>query len=360
MISLLVFIAVLGLLILVHEFGHFIAARRVGVRVERFSLGFGPKIFSRKKDDTEYCVNALPLGGYVKLSGDNLEEYKGNSYEYYAKSPLKRLQIIFFGPLLNYILGFIFFWLIFFVGYPTLTTRVGGLLEGFGAEKAGLKHGDKILAVDGQKVDFWEQLQKIIQSKKEATEVQLTLLRDNQEFKVNVRIREKELEDELGQKHNLGLLGITPDEEFVIVRHTFLESFVLGINRTLFLTELMYKGLWRVITGRLSVRDSVAGPLRIFAVTSQAVRHGIIAVLHLMAVLNVSLAVFNLLPLPVLDGGHILFLVLEKIRGRTLSQRAEQIITQIGLALIVSLAIFVTYNDIIGLFGEKISVFLKR
>src|SRR4030042_1455801 len=150
MITFLIFIFILSILIIVNEFGHFIAAKSAGVRVEKFSLGFGPQLLKKKRDNTEYSLSAIPLGGYVKLAGDNLEEYKGKSFEYLAKTPGERFRIIFFGPLLNYILGFLCLWLIFFVGYPTLTTKVGGLIDGFGAKVAGLEVGDKIIAVDGK------------------------------------------------------------------------------------------------------------------------------------------------------------------------------------------------------------------
>ena len=159
MLNMLVFIFVLSVLIFVHELGHFIFAKRMGVRVERFSLGFGALLWKRKVGDTEYCIGSIPLGGYVKMSGDSLEECKGKPYEYYSKSPGKRFQIIFFGPLFNYALGFLVFWFIFFTGYPSLTTKIGGLLDGFGAQKAGLEAGDRIIAINGKKIVFWEEMQ---------------------------------------------------------------------------------------------------------------------------------------------------------------------------------------------------------
>ncbi len=360
MLTFLVFIATLSILIVIHEFGHFIAAKRIGVRVEKFSLGFGPQLLRKKKGDTEYSISAIPLGGFVKLAGDNLEEYKGKPDEYFSKSPGERFKIIFLGPLLNYILGFLFLWLIFFVGYPTLTTKVGGLIDGYGAKNAGIQPQDTIIAVDGVKVAYWEELQNIIRSKKEATNVWLSILRDDKEQKVEVSIREKQLDDPLGQKRNVGLLGITPSGEIIKVRHGILESFILGIKQTWELTAMTYKGLWRMVTGKLSMRDSVTGPLGIFYIVSKAANVGVIAVLHLLAILSVSLAIFNLLPLPVLDGGHILFLAIEKIRGKTLSLKIERVITQIGFSMIVGLAIFVTYNDILRLFGDRISKFFTK
>lgn len=359
MVSLFIFLFILGLLIIVHEFGHFIAAKRLGVRIEKFSFGFGKRLLSKKKGDTEYSINLIPLGGYVKLAGDSLEEFKNNPDEYLGKKPSQRCQIIFFGPLLNYVLGFLCFWLIFCIGYPTLTTKVGGLIDGFGAKDAGIQVGDRIIAVDGKRVDFWEDLQRAIQAKKAATEVSLSVLRDNKEYTIEVRIKEKQLDDALGQRRNVGLIGITPKDEIVKVKYGFLKSFVLGINKTLDLTVMTYKALWRMLTGKLSFAQSITGPLGIFYITSKAASVGMIALLHLVAVLSVSLCIFNLLPLPVLDGGHIVLLAIEKIRGKQLGIKAERIVTQIGFTLIVTLAIFATYNDLLRIFGDKLSKFVK-
>ena len=352
-ISFLIFFSILGLLILVHEWGHFIMARRVGVRVEKFSLGFGPSLLVRKRNGTEYSLSAVPLGGYVKLAGDNLEEYKGAADEYYSKPPKDRAKIVFFGPLLNYILGFLCFWFIFFVGYPSTTSKVGGLEDGMGAQEAGVLIGDKILALDGQPVKLWEDLQDIIQQKKAGDIIKATIERDGATFDLDIRIKEKEFEDALKQKEKVGLIGITRGDEFVITKHGLAESFLLGLKKTWDLTDLTYRALWRMVTGRLSFKDSVTGPLGIFYITNEAARLGIIAVLHLIAVLNVSLAIFNLLPFPVLDGGHIVLLAFEKIRGKALSLKAERVISQVGLSLIVTLALVVTYNDILK-FGDKI------
>jgi regulator of sigma E protease len=354
MITFLIFILILSTVIIVHEFGHFIIAKRLGVRVEKFSLGFGPHLLKKKKNYTEYCISAVPLGGYVKLAGDSLEEYKGESYEYFSQSPGRRFQIVFFGPILNYILGILLFWMIFFAGYPNFTTKIGGLLDDFGAKQAGLQVGDMITAVDGNPVYFWEELQKAIQSKKTARKVLLSLIRGNQELKVGVSIKEQKIDDPLGQKRNVGLLGITPFDEVITVKHGFLESLGLGIKKTWELTAITYKALWLIITGKLSMQDSITGLPGMYFLTSKVASMGIIAVLHLLAVLSVSLAIFNLLPLPVLDGGHILFLGIEKIRGKTLSIRLERAINQVGVTLILTLAALVTYNDLVRFYGDKI------
>lgn len=357
--KILVFIFTLSVIIVVHEFGHFIIAKRLGVRVEKFSLGFGWRLFRKKKGDTEYSVSAIPLGGYVKLAGDNLEEYKGQKDEFYSQKPGRRFQIIFCGPLLNYIMGFLCFWLIFCVGYPRLTAGVGSLMDGYGAKEAGVLVGDKIIAIDAEKVLFWDELQKIIQTKKPDSHVRLGVLRGNKEIMLDVKIKSKTLDDALGQKRNVGLLGIGPQDDFIEVRHGPVQAFFLGLDKTWELTVLTYKGLWFLLTAKLSLRDSVTGPLGVFYISYKAASLGVIAVLHFFALLNISLAIFNLLPLPVLDGGHIFLLGVEKIRGKLLSIKTERIITQIGFTLILGLAIFVTYNDFVRFFGDKIIKLIK-
>jgi len=355
MISIIIFVLILSLLIIVHEFGHFMAAWRAGVRVEEFSLGFGPQLFARKIGETKYSLSLIPLGGYVKMAGDAIGECKGAADEYFSKSPGKRFQIIFCGPLLNYILGFLFFWFILFTGYPTLTAKVGGLIDGYGAQLAGLQVADKIIEINGKKVYYWEDLQSQIQKNKNKDSIELLLMRNGQELKFNVLLKNKVLDNQLGEKKSLGIIGITPFDEVVEVRHGLIESAYLGLSKTIDLTVATYKGIWRLVSGKMSMRDSMTGPLGIFFITSKTAKLGLMALLHLVAVLSVSLAVFNLLPLPILDGGHIFLLGLEKLRKKTLGVKTEKIINNIGMSLMIALALFVTYNDILRLYGEKIS-----
>jgi regulator of sigma E protease len=288
MIAILIFILILSLLIVVHEFGHFIAARRVGVRVEEFSLGFGPQLLARKIGDTKYSLSLIPLGGYVKMAGDTLSECQGSPDEYFSKSPGKRFQIIFCGPLLNYILGFLFFWVILFVGYPTLTTKVGGLIDGYGAKVAGLQVADKIIAINGKEVTSWEDLQNQIQQNKTKDSIGLSLIRNNVKMEFNVVIKSKVFDNQLGEKKALGIIGITPFDEVVEVRHGLFTSAYLGLKKTIDLTVMTYKGIWRLASGKMSMRDSMTGPLGIFFITSEAAKLGIIAVMHLIEVLSSS------------------------------------------------------------------------
>lgn len=355
MITLLVFILILSLLILVHEFGHFWAARRAGVRVQEFSLGFGPQLFVKQIKDTKYSISLIPLGGYVKMAGDTLAEAQGKSDEYLSKSTGVRFGIIFCGPFLNYVLGFLFFWLILFVGYPTLTTKVGGLLDGYGAKAAGIAIADKIIAINHQPVGTWGDLQREIKRNKQQETVAISLIRNNQQMEFMVPLQSKVVASQLGPAQALGIIGITPFDEIVEVRHGFIKSAFLGARDTLDLTYLTYQGIWQLVSGKKSMRESMTGPLGIFLITSKAAKLGIIALMHLVAVLSISLAIFNLLPLPILDGGHIFLLGLEKLRKKALSLKAERVMNNAGVCLLMGLIVFVTYNDILRLYGDKIS-----
>lgn len=361
MLTFFIFLLILGVLIIIHEFGHFIIAKKVGVKVEKFSLGFGPVLWSRKVEDTLYTVALIPLGGFVKLAGDSIEEYKGKTNEYFSKNPGQRAAIIFFGPLLNYILGFACFWMVFFIGYPTLTSKVGGLMDGFGAKDAGIEIGDKIVAIDGAKVEYWDDISNLVRSKKDANTALVSVIRKDQAKQIEVKLKQSSTSDPLGQKRSVGVLGITPYyDEVVTIRQGFFKSFALSSEKTWNLTVLTYKSLWRMITGKLSFRDSVTGPLGIYIITSKVAHQGLGAILSLMGLLSISLCIFNLLPLPVLDGGHILLLFVEKIRGKTLSVKSERVITNIGVTLIITLAVLVTYYDLARIVGPKIAKLLTK
>jgi len=354
MISTIVFILVISILIVVHEFGHFIAAKKRGVKVERFAVGFGPVLFTHKGKDTEYSICAIPLGGYVKMAGDSQEDRKGAPDEYFSQPPGGRFQIIFFGPLLNYVLGFLCFWFIFVAGYPKLTSTVGTVLEGYGAKDAGIMTGDSIIAIDGQAVHFWEDLQNIVQRKKSAVKVKLSVVRNGSPYTFLVSIKEKSTDDLLGKKHTVGLIGITPSDNTEIVRHGFFTSAGFALEKTWDLTVLTYNAIWRMLTGQMSMRESVTGPLGMFYITSKVAQLGIIAIIHFMATISISLCIFNLLPIPVLDGGHIFLLFIEKLKGKSVSAKLERVVTQAGFALLIMLVVVVTYNDIVRLFGERI------
>ena len=361
MISLIYFLIVLSVLVIVHEFGHFIAAKRIGVRVEKFSFGFGPKLFSVKFGETEYLISAIPLGGYIKMAGDELgQNLAGKGYEFFSREISERFSIIFAGPLLNYVLAFLIFSVIYMFGSPTLTTEVGSLLKDYPAQKAGILLEDKILKVDGRDVKYWEDMTVIIHRHLEGP-IKLSVERKGRIFDVEIQPIIREAKDILGHKARIALLGIAPSQKIEKVRYGFFQSFGMGSKKLIDLTVLTYKAIWSMVTGRLSFKESMTGPIGIFIITGKAAELGLIYLMNLMAMLSASLAIFNLLPFPVLDGGHILFLMMEKIRRKPLSLKAQEMISNIGVALLIMLTVFVFYNDIIkfGIF-DNIGKMFKR
>lgn len=342
--SILVFIIVLSVLIAVHELGHLVVAKSLGVRVEKFSLGFGPRLVSYKRGFTQYSLSLIPLGGYVKLAGDTREDFKGNDWEYLAKPPGERAAIVFAGPLLNYFLALSIFYFVFLTGYPALGTRVGELLEGFPAQKAGLAKNDLIVAIDSQRVNEWDQMQEIIRSRKDGN-IKVLALRDGREKSFFIEPRVEKLKNIFGQEERR-IIGIVPKEEFITLRYNFRDSFTAASRKLWWITYATFKALWRMLTGGMSVKDSVTGPLGIFIITTRAWNLGINYLLQVVALLSASLAIFNVLPLPVLDGGHLMFLGVEKIRKRPLGARAEEWVTRAGFSFIILLAVFVFYSDL--------------
>ncbi|TAN60240.1 RIP metalloprotease RseP [bacterium] len=345
MFSFLIFIFILSIMILVHEFGHFITARKLGIRVEKFSLGFGQKLLSYRKSSTEYSLCLIPFGGYVKLAGDSWQECKGGKHEFLGRKISDRFKVIFAGPALNYALAYLCFWMVNVVGYPNLTAKIGEVMQGYPAQEAGLLEDDTVISVDGNPVKYWQELQDIIRSKK-AGQLDLEVLRNGDNILLSVGLRREGVKNIFGQEQKVNIIGIRPKGETVVAKHNIAEGFILAGKNLWNLTTLTLGAIGRMFTGTVSLKESVTGPLGMFYITSEAVRLGLSAVLHLMAVLSASLAIFNLLPLPVLDGGHIFFLGLEKIRGRHLSQKAEENITKIGFGLIMALAVFVFLNDL--------------
>ncbi|MBU2541557.1 MAG: RIP metalloprotease RseP [Candidatus Omnitrophica bacterium] len=343
----LIFLAVLSVLIIVHEFGHFIVARCLGIRVERFSLGFGPKLFSIKGKQTEYVICLIPLGGYVKMAGDSRESYSGKRYEFLARPLKDRAKVIITGPLFNYLMSFFCFWCIFFIGFPVLTTSVGGLLEDMPAKHAGIQIGDIITSIDGKDTQYWEDVASIIHDKEEGEVVNLGIVRDGEEINLTVGPEFKKTKNLLGEEVTIALIGISPSEETVKVSYGLFPALAKGTERLFDITSLTLQALSRMLLGSLSLRESVTGPLGIFFATNKAFEFGPAALLHVVAVLGVSLAIFNLLPIPLLDGGHLLFLLIERIRKKPLSDKTEELLNRASLALLLVLVAFVFYNDLI-------------
>ena len=348
MLSTLAFIFVLGVLVLVHECGHFIVAKLLRVRVEVFSIGFGKKLFGIKRGDTEYCISLVPLGGYIKLSGDNPEEKRdGKSWEFLSKTPSERAAIVAAGPAFNYFAAFLLFSLVFFLGVPNLTAKIGELKDNYPAQMAGIQVGDRVLSVDGKKVEFWEELSATIYEKNKEEKISLKIQRQDKVFDLSLVPKVETTKNIFGDDIKIGLIGIMPAQETKIVRFGLIASVQKGAQRIITITKMTYFSLYRMAIGKMSMRESLAGPVVIFKITGQAARLGFIYLLQIMATLSVSLAIINLFPIPVLDGGHLLFLLYEKIRGKSASMKTQEIATRIGLSMLIVLMVFVFYNDLV-------------
>lgn len=344
--STLILLAALSILILVHEAGHFVAARRLGVRVDRFSIGFGPTVVAWRRGATEYRVSILPLGGYVKMAGESSGDQTGAAWEYGSRPVWQRAGIVLAGPLVNYLTGLLLFIAVFWSGAPTLTPRVGEVLEGYPAAQAGLRPGDEIVALNGQPIGTWEQLTEQIRRQTSGEAIRLQIRRAEGETLVTVSPRVQEGMTLFGRRTRVAVVGMMPAGQVRLVRSSGREAIGRGIQKTWWLTVMTYRSLWQVATGAMPVRESLTGPIGIFALTASAAALGWRYVAQLLAVLSVSLAIFNVLPIPVLDGGHLLFLAWEQVRRRPVSRRVQEVATQAGLCLLLGVLLVVTYHDV--------------
>jgi len=351
--SWIVFGAVLSVLIIVHEWGHFITARKLGVKVERFSLGFGKKLFSKIHKGTEYLICAIPLGGYVKLAGDERSECQGHPWEFFSKPPGHRALVVLNGPIVNFIFAYICLVLVFFVGYPDLSNKVGQVIDGYPAQEAGLKVNDRIVEVDGMEIMTFSDLQDSI-STSQGRSIQVKIIRDDREITKIVFPLVEERKNIFGQTEELRMIGVAPQEEIIAVRHGVIESFVGAFEKLSEIVVTIFKSLYFMITGSVSPQKVLTGPIGIFYYVTEAANMGFAHLLLLLGVISASLATFNLFPIIPLDGGHLLFLLLEKIHGRSLPEKIEEIVARIGFGLILLLAVYVFYADFarFGLFDK--------
>jgi regulator of sigma E protease len=344
----------LGLLIVFHEFGHFLLAKLSGVGVLTFSVGFGPKLWVKKKGETEYALSAFPLGGYVKMVGeDPEEEVKAVDLErsFAHKSLLKRTAIVAAGPGFNLLLAVFLLMLVFlFYGVPVLSNLVGAVEPESPAAQAGIQKGDRIVAVDGQAVNAWEDLSGAI--KQSAGEpLALRVQRSGQEVTMTVQPRKKEVKNIFGELKEDWMIGIGSQVSIekgdpgLAIGKAFVQTYEYS--------KLTLIGLYKMITREVSPRN-LGGPILIAQMAGQQAQEGIGSFLAFLAVLSINLGVLNLLPVPVLDGGHLFFFAVEAIIGRPVSLKYREKAQQVGIFLLLLLMIFAFANDIFRLFEKPV------
>ncbi|MDP3049269.1 MAG: RIP metalloprotease RseP [Thermodesulfovibrionales bacterium] len=438
-------IVLLGILIFVHELGHFLFAKKLGVRVLKFSLGFGPKLIGKKYGDTEYLVSAVPLGGYVKMLGEEpgeelKEEDKPFAYNY--QPVWKRFLIVFSGPVFNLFFAAAIFFFVFLSGVPVPKPYVGkvmenspaavsGLMTGdriaaingktvsgwddidvsvnesrgerllfkieregkiielpvipekktgkniFGentevmdigimpllypevgeviknavAEKAGIKKGDRIIEIEGASIKTWHDMTAIIHGSPEKP-LRLKIKRDENFLELTVTPEKKTFKYPDGAEKQIGLIGISPAGNNIIKKYNPIEAASLGIKRTWDMVVLIFVVVIKLIQ-RIVPAETLGGPIMIFQMAGQQASLGAMNFFLFMAVISINLGVLNLLPIPILDGGHILFLGIEAVRRKPLSEKVMMIAQRIGLAIIITLMVFAFYNDIMRFISGK-------
>lgn len=343
MLTFIASVFVFGLLIIFHELGHFIVAKIVGIKVTEFSLGFGPKLLTVPRGETTYNLRLVPLGGFVNMAGmDPNEETDENDIDrgFNKKSVWQRIAVIFAGPLMNFFLAVLLFAVIFmFQGQPVPSsgTGIGDVMPDYPAAIAGLAAGDKILSIDGITVDNWNDMVAIINERPEK-DIAVVVLRDGSERPVEMKT--------IRGEDGLGKMGIYPAEEYVKIG--FLQSISLGLQWTVTFTAVIMEFISKMIFGQ--VPAELGGPVRIVNEIGVAAQLGFLMLLKLAAILSLNLGLFNLFPIPALDGSRILFLLWEKIRRRPFDPVKENFIHLVGFGLLLMLMLIITYNDILQIF----------
>jgi regulator of sigma E protease len=359
------FLFVLTVVVFVHELGHFLVARLCGVRVLTFSIGFGPEIagFDDRRG-TRWRFAAIPLGGYVKFLGDenaaSTPDHEAlaalrpdeRRVSFAGQSVAKRAAIVAAGPFANFVLAIVVFAAIFmFSGRLEMAPIVDRLQPGSAAEVAGFLPGDKIVSIDGTPIRTFSDMQRIVSGSAGVT-LEIEVERDGARVPLTATPQLREIQDGFGGTQRIGVLGIsrsTADSKVVTVqRYGFFDAVALGAEETWFVVTRTGQFLAGLVAGRESA-DQLGGPLRIAQVSGQVATAGVAALFNLVAVLSVSIGLLNLVPIPMLDGGHLLFYAVEALRGRPLSERAQEMGLRIGLALVLMLMLFATWNDIVFL-----------
>src|SRR5215207_7290632 len=368
------FLFVLTIVVFFPELGHFLFARWAGVKVLKFSVGFGPELFGfNDRHGTRWKVSAIPLGGYVKFFGDDTEastpssealasmsaEEREGSFHHKKVGP--RAAIVAAGPIANFILAIVIFTCLFtFFGKPSTTARVDKIEASSAAERAGFQVGDIVTAIDGKKIGSFSDMQRSV-SVRAGDTLTFTVKRGDSTLELKGTPELREVKDPFGNTQRLGILGITratSPGEVTTEKVDPASALWLGIKETWFVIDQTLSYIGNIFTGRASA-DQIGGPIRIAQISGQVATLGLIPLLHLAAVLSISIGLLNLFPVPLLDGGHLMFYAAEVLRGRPLSEKSQEYGFRVGLVLVLMLMVFAFYNDfhqvpwLKGLFGRS-------
>lgn len=350
--SILSFIVVLGVLIFFHEFGHFLVARLFGVGVEKFSLGFGPRLIGKKVGITDYRISAIPLGGYVKMVGEEPDAEiapEDIPISFTHKHVAKRMLIVAAGPVFNILLAVIIFFGIFFTsGTFVLKPSVGSVKQGSPAFAAGLEKGDLITAINESVINSWDEMAEIINASK-GQKIKLAVRRGESTQNFSLAPEQVTTKNIFGEDVQRYIIGITASGETYSKELNLFQAFSESMIQTYRVTELMVVIIAKLIMGDIST-DTLGGPIMIAQMAGDSAKAGIGSLISFIALISVNLAIINLLPIPVLDGGHLLFFSIEAVKGRPVSIKVREIAQQVGLFLLILLMILVFYNDISRIF----------
>ena len=345
-------VVVLGVLIFVHEFGHFLCAKASGVGVEKFSLGFGPKILSKTFGRTEYRLSAIPLGGYVKMVGEQPDEILDPAdipFSFTHKPVWQRMIIVAAGPVFNFLLAIVIFFGIFWSsGLLMLQPVIGEVTAGSPAQRAGLLSGDFIKAIDGKSVESWSDLSETIMNSG-GKSLRLTVRRGGETLTLSVTPADDVMKNVFGEDQHRYIIGVKSTGETITRPLGPVAAFQESLSRTYMICELTVMGIVKVFQGSISPK-TIGGPIMIAQMAGEQVQQGFVNFLAFIALISVNLGILNLFPVPVLDGGHLLFFFIEAVIRRPVSLKTREIAQQVGVFLLLMLMVFVFYNDIMRLF----------
>ncbi|MBF0458228.1 MAG: RIP metalloprotease RseP [Nitrospirae bacterium] len=353
-------VLLLGALIFVHELGHFICAKAVGIKVTKFSLGIGPKLIGRKYGETEYVLSAFLVGGYVKMHGEEMvgiddpQEIEEKERAFFTQPVYKRAIVVCAGSLFNIFFAVLLFTVIFFSGVPRYLSVIGDVSKGSPASIAGLKTGDMITKIGGTQIQYWEEMTEIIHGSP-GQPLDFTIKAANgTERTLTITPEGKAVKNIFGEEVRTGLIGISPSGDSNKVTYGIFESIVMGFKKTWEVIVLLLVSIVKLFQ-RVIPANTIGGPIMIFQMAAKQSSGGLLSFIMFMAVISINLGVFNLFPIPILDGGHMVYLAIEAVTKKPLSEQAVAISQKIGLALLLMLMAFAMYNDVIRIFtGDKL------